>query len=443
MANLFASAAALLRGRQPEGAIDGSAGELLDALGYGRAAGSPIAGTRGDVETEHRARLLEATAQFSRFFELGAPEAPGLFCFGAEVDPASIDPIHRRSPMLGVSGVGLTMQEAFQRCAGEGIEYLSALQSGDDRLLRSGSTGGIPTRLPDFVAARADGSDRELSWFPVRRLCDNAEFLLPADLCLRRPQDKRDFIPPFPLSIGSAAGTSFEGAVLHGLLELIERDAASLWWRGGRRGCALDTGEAGMEALLQRLRPAAFSQRRSWLLDITTDIGVPSVVAISCGADGLGFAFGLATRPTLEAATRSATLEMCQLELAYAVIEAKRRERGESGLNPKDRIHLERASKINADRCLLLQPVGRRGEHMVIDNPEPAGAVALVAGRLESLGIESFCVDLTRPRFAVPVARVIAPGLQIEPSEIMTPRLADTIMETGGGTVFTGGVALL
>ena len=75
MANLFASAAALLRGHQPEDAIDGSAGELLDALGFGRAAGSPIAGTGGDVETEHRARLLEAAAQFSRFFELGAPEA--------------------------------------------------------------------------------------------------------------------------------------------------------------------------------------------------------------------------------------------------------------------------------------------------------------------------------------------------------------------------------
>jgi ribosomal protein S12 methylthiotransferase accessory factor len=41
------------------------------------------------------------------------------------------------------------------------------------------------------------------------------------------------------------------------------------------------------------------------------------------------------------------------------------------------------------------------------------------------------------------VARVIAPSLQIEPSEIVTPRLAEMIARTGGGAVYTGGVALL
>ena len=65
-------------------------------------------------------------------------------------------------------------------------------------------------------------------------------------------------------------------------------------------------------------------QRRTWLLDITTDIGVPCVAAVSCRADGSGFAFGLAARPALEAAVRSAILEMCQLELADAVVATKR-----------------------------------------------------------------------------------------------------------------------
>ena len=60
-----------------------------------------------------------------------------------------------------------------------------------------------------------------------------------------------------------------------------------------------------METLLAQLRQGA-SARRSWLLDITTEIGVPCVAAVSCMADGFGFAFGLAARPTLEAAARSA-----------------------------------------------------------------------------------------------------------------------------------------
>ena len=67
----------------------------------------------------------------------------------------------------------------------------------------------------------------------------------------------------------------------------------------------------------------------------------------------------------------------------------------------------------------------------------------LIVQRLEKLGIETFCLDLTRQRFAVPVVRVIAPGLQLEPSEIVTTRLQDTIARTGGGATYTGGVSLI
>ena len=63
--------------------------------------------------------------------------------------------------------------------------------------------------------------------------------------------------------------------------------------------------------------------------------------------------------------------------------------------------------------------------------------------RLEKLGIDTFCLDLTRQRFAVPVVRVIAPGLQLEPSEIVTARLRDAIARTGGGASYTGGIALI
>ncbi len=438
MDRLFATAAALLRGQQPERESLCEAQDLLQDLGY-----ALPDGTGPDEEALHRARLLEAAAQFARIFELGAPEAPGLFCFGAEVDPARIDPVHRGSALLGVSGVGFSMQEAFQRCVGEGIEYLSQLQSADDRLLPSDATDGRARLSGDIVARLAGRADPQLSWYAARRLGDGGEVLLPADLCLRRPESERDFAVRFPLSIGSAAGTSFDAALLHGLLELVERDAASLWWRGGRLPRAVDAREVGLDAFLRALRPPGFARRRSWLLDITTDIGVPTVAAVSCRPDGYGFAFGLASRASLASAARAATLEMCQLELAYAVIEAKRAERGEAGLNAKDRLHLDRASKINADRCLLLQPCSERTEHISIPAAEPGAAREAIVARLDSLGIAAYFVDLTRSRFAVPVARVIAPALQIEPSEIVTPRLAEMTARTGGGVVYTGGIALL
>ena len=359
--------------------------------------------------------------------------------------------MHAGSPIVGVSGVGLSLQQAFQGCIGEGIEYLSQLQNGSDELLAPGiddpATRLGPLAL-EFVAALAERRTRPehgLSRHRATRLTDGSKVLLPADICLRRPPAQRELLPPFPLSIGSAAGPSFEAAALHGLLELIERDATSLWWRGGQRGRSISPRhEASVmaENLLRRLRLAVSTRRRTWLLDITTDVGVPCVAAVSCRPDGLGFAFGLAARPGLEAAACSAVLEMCQLELADAVVATKRSERGDAALNPQDRIHLRRAA-IDAGQCALLQPVSEHATYLAIATTDPGAVRGLIVQRLQELGIETCCLDLTRPRFAVPVARMIAPGLQLEPSEIVTARLADTIARTGGGMTYTGGVALM
>ena len=459
MPNLFANAASILLSDNAELLSDNAeditgsdARQLLDALRYASATEIPAGGSQIGPETLHRANLLNAASRFVRVFELAAPEAPGLVSFGAEFDPAFADLLHAGSPLVGVSGVGLSLQEAFQGCIGEGVEYLSQLQNGSDLLLCSGvddhaaKLGPPAQKLVAALAARRLRPDAGLSWHCATRLSDGCEVLLPADLCLRRPQQQREFTPPFRLSVGSAAGTCWEAAALHGLLELIERDAASLWWQGGQRGRTIspqDEAYAVAGSLLSQLRQTAVPRRRSWLLDITTDIGVPCVVAVSCLPDGFGLALGFAARPKLATAARSAILEMCQMELALAVVAAKQGERGEAGLNAQDRIHLRRASLINADQCPLLQPVAEQAEHLTISPTDPDAVLGLIVQRLQELGIEAFCLDLTRPRFAIPVARVIAPGLQLEPSEIVTARLADTIARTGGGTTYTGGVALI
>jgi ribosomal protein S12 methylthiotransferase accessory factor len=134
---------------------------------------------------------------------------------------------------------------------------------------------------------------------------------------------------------------------------------------------------------------------------------------------------------------------MCQGELAHAVVEAKCSERGEAALNERDRVHRRRATMINADQCLLLQPGLERAEHLAINTTDPSAVLRLIVDRLGQFGIEAFGLDLTRPHLAIPVARVIAPGLQLEPSDIITPRLADMIALTGGGMTYTGGVALI
>ena len=125
MPNLFISAATKLLGDHSEDSNAADVRLLLEALDYVTVTGSSAQSRTSDSETRHRALLLQAASRFVRVFQLAAPDAPGLVAFGAEFDPAIADPLHAGSPLVGVSGVGLSLQEAFQGCIGEGIEYLS------------------------------------------------------------------------------------------------------------------------------------------------------------------------------------------------------------------------------------------------------------------------------------------------------------------------------
>jgi ribosomal protein S12 methylthiotransferase accessory factor len=81
--------------------------------------------------------------------------------------------------------------------------------------------------------------------------------------------------------------------------------------------------------------------------------------------------------------------------------------------------------------------------HLAIETTEASVIFKLNVERLKELGIETFRIDLTCQHFAVPVVRVIASGLQLEPSEIIAARLRYNIARTGSGATYTGGVALI
>jgi ribosomal protein S12 methylthiotransferase accessory factor len=384
---------------------------------------------------QHRARLLQAAAGFTRLFQLRSPDAPGLTFFGAEVDPGGIDPGGIGQPRLPASGVGLSFRSAFEGCIGEGVEHLSQFECASDSL----------PQLTQTISDKLQTPPPPIDWITARRLSDQSATLFPADICLRRGSGQTQ-TPPWPLRIGGAAGTSFSNAVLHGLLELIERDAAALWWRGGRRGCLIPLdSETTNRALAFFAAARGDTQRRqSWLLDITTDLGVPTVAAISVDQAGQDFACGLAARLSLPQAATAAIHEMCQMELAHRVVAAKRRESGDAALNTHDRAHLRRASELNLRDCQLLHPLPPQpGHRLEITTTDHDAALHQLVDHLLHLGIETFAIDLTRPAFGVPVARVLSPMLEKEPSHVIGDRLQAAIDSTGGGHAHTRGIPLM
>ena len=248
--------------------------------------------------------------------------------------------------------------------------------------------------------------------------------------------------PRTELSVGVAAGPTFEWAATRAVLELIERDAAGLWWMGGRPGRALPLEGAAMREAVRLtgfLRDQS-RERVSWLLDITTDLGIPVIAAISCNRSGRQLASGLAARLTMEDAARAAIFELCQTELAIQLAELKRAESGPDSLAPSDRAHLERDAAIDAGECQLLHP---RGISTTTDPTQGDAPLRALAHALSVFEIETALIDMTRPRFGIPVVRAIAPALQPLPSRIVTERLKRTCNDYGGGDRYTRGLALI
>ena len=90
----------------------------------------------------------------------------------------------------------------------------------------------------------------------------------------------------------------------------------------------------------------------------------------------------------------------------------------------------------------MLHPLPPRRHTFEYDAKDATCTLRFVVERPARMGLETFAVDLTRRTFAIPVVRIVVPGLQLEPSEIVGERLAAARIETGGGEAHTCRVAL-
>jgi ribosomal protein S12 methylthiotransferase accessory factor len=421
VAELLHAAAAMLTGvAEP----DGPPREFLARLDYLDDAAD---------QAPHRAAMLRAACGFTRIFALPSADAPGLIALGAEVDPARMGV--RDEPLMSVSGAGLTFRQAFEACVGEGVERLSQYATDAD-VLESLTTEAV---LPDAPPAlrvlwelllpyRREGHASRMAWAIVANLADGKPVRLPADICFRRPAEARDIDPPWPLSTGCAAAPDHLTATLHGLLELVERDAVALWWRGARRARLVPV-DAGA-AVLARLR-GGDTDRRTWFLDLTNDCGIPVVVAASCDDDGFGLCCGSAADTTLAGAADAAAREMAQMELAWRVSAAKRDTRGEAALNEVDRRYLSRVTTVNVARTPALHPLAPPLPPCDLPANDTLAALAAVRWRLDAIGLAPCALNLTRATFGIPVVRVICPGLEQGMTSPPGPRLRAVAAASG------------
>ena len=381
--------------------------------------------------------VLAAAPVMTRLWLMRSEWAPGLRYIGGLA--AAPDLAHKSDlPPLSVGGAGLRLEDALAACLAEAIERTAQIERDGDIALTA-PLGSVS--LPDQIAGLMDlviagdpaRADEPIDWVRARDMTTSAGILVPADWCLRRQKATVLAIPGAALSTGCAAGPTAEDAYARGLLELIERDAASLWWLGGQPAAALLPGsiEAAAAARLSaELRQGEDTGRAMRILDISSDLAIPVMAAVSQNSGGTGLAIGLAARQSAARAASSALVELCQMELALQLAWGKREQLGNAALTDVDRRHLERAA-VPAANLAPLAPASAPRRH----GPPAGGAnpACQPSTALTENDIHTWYVDLTRPVSSLRVVKAIAPRLQPMPGDLVTARLSAVQKARGHG----------
>lgn len=275
--------------------------------------------------------------------------------------------------------------------------------------------------------------DAEIEWSPLWSLSADEPRYLPTSFCY---YGYRSADPLFARaeSNGCAAGAVIEEAVLQGLLELIERDAVALWWYNRLQRPAVDLASADdpyVSALIHHYREL---RREVWVLDVTSDLGVPTFAALSRRVDKeeediiYGFGAHLDARVAL---TRALT-EMNQSLEAVPVAagpDAARTYRGS-----EQAVRWWRTVKAAASGYLMPDPTAalRRVEDFQSRASDDLCQDILTCKALaESQGIEIMVLNQCRSDVDFPVVRVVAPGLRHFWARFGPGRLYDVPLQQG------------
>jgi ribosomal protein S12 methylthiotransferase accessory factor len=273
----------------------------------------------------------------------------------------------------------------------------------------------------------------EIEWTPVWSLSRQAVRYLPAAYCwFNYPQPAGQSFC-YACSNGNAAGNTVEEAVLQGFLELVERDSVALWWYNRVRRPALDLDSFG-EPYLDELRAFLRAHHRDlWALDLTSDLGVPAVAAVSRRTDGGAeqILFGLGAHLDARLALLRAVTELNQM--LGPVLTAPPDDLAGASLTDRATLHWLRTATVANQPYLdpLDGPARRAAAFPSYHSDDLKDDVLFCQALAERVGSELLVLDQTRPEVGLPVVKVIVPGLRHFWARFAPGRLYDVPVRLG------------
>lgn len=329
-------------------------------------------------------------------------------------------------------GKGLSAMQARASAMCEAVERYAAFHQGDEAVVIAPAaeldapcipptalarfsdrqTARFATDRPPHAVAPGAGQGEPLWWAPAWSLTADARRYLPLGFCLAHAPAQSQHHVGWT-SNGCAAGNTREEAILQGFMELVERDAAAIWWYGQirRPAIALDGIAA---ATRQRLARSCGPQWSYWLLDITHDFGIPVVVCVGRHADTGHWAVGFGCSLDRALACERALTEISQLIAAgkgFAVPQQV-----QAFLHPLE----------GTDA-----PPQQPAQQADTAPPDIARAIAHCVDIARGLGLETIVYDHSRPDIPLYTVKVVVPGLCHIWPELGNPRLRDVPVALG------------
>jgi thiazole/oxazole-forming peptide maturase SagD family component len=393
------------------------------------------------TEADSRLGLQDSLGKYARFLE----EHSGIFVSLREYELPWESPIHvctaelkpelclskpsGRAAISGtVCGAGVTALQAKMSCLGEALERRSGVYRGDEprrvaRYSELAEEAIHPDSLTLFSQAQYNDRDewnrregrhnwvperfdaeRSIDWSPAWSLTQKTTKYLPTAYCyFGYPfEPEHDFCRPD--SNGNAAGNSLDEAIVHGFLELMERECASVWWYNQVRRPRVDINSFGSPDLVAVRNLHRMIGRSVEVLDITATRNIPTFVAVSSSEEppredyALGFGAHFDAKIAL---TRALTEVTQSLPMVLSGGDPGCFLRAENGR--AERLFLAPDEQMAATKRSDFPPsVARETRQDVLSCVELA----------KSRGLEMLVLEQTRKDVGMPVVKVVVPGMR-------------------------------
>jgi ribosomal protein S12 methylthiotransferase accessory factor len=268
------------------------------------------------------------------------------------------------------------------------------------------------------VATSVFHPERPLLWIEGHDLLQDEAVWVPYELV------HANFTVPYPpgggcfpmSSNGLASGNHLLEAISHGICELVERDATTLWHlldEAARRRTRIDLARIDDHDCREVLARCELAGVAVTVWDMTSDVEIPGFYCVITERvenpmRPLGASAGMGCHPDPAIALLRAILEAVQSRLT--VIAGSRDDMGRNVYEQAHSGDQRPASRVREEDAVP----GRRLHDVPGWSADSLDAdVTWELDRLGAIGVsEVVVVDLTDPAFGLPVVRVVIPGLE-------------------------------